>query len=537
MMHATTIFQFKKLELSDAMPVYNVERLKYSLINPLVMGLGLVLRLRLITNQRRALIFIFSTSCIVRIIPELFAYPYPIGYDVVNYYIPVLANFKAHWLVISGQFPLYILVLHLINIYSGLSPHLTVTTFSTVVFGFFGVSVFLIARRLMELGTHHSIFLTIFVIFQIAVLREAWDLHRDLFAFLTMFLTFALIGRKRKKISTRYVAFALALSVITAISDGMIGALFVTSLIIYAGITRDKNVILCALVASGSFLLAILPSQNAFHINIERFSKTSPITTVPSNDQYNRINLLILFGIINGLLIPTGIIGFKVVKNNLLKIPLLIVIAVSFSWIVFPDMKSLVADRWIIISGVFLSFFTAGGILHLVQRLDSQHVVTAIILSVSGIFAIMGIAYAIMSEDMPFILYAVARNNIETFVPVTMQANSVSIKDTDKIINAVSWINNNTDQNSIITGDKSLRGWIELGLKGNRTYVFSENLNNRFLDKVIDQHRNVYLVTYFKEPNNRSISMVYSNGKFNIYKMGKQDSNHHILNLDLLAIH
>jgi hypothetical protein len=537
MMHATTIFQFKKLELSDAMPVYNVERLKYSLINPLVMGLGLVLRLRLITNQRRALIFIFSTSCIVRIIPELFAYPYPIGYDVVNYYIPVLANFKAHWLVISGQFPLYILVLHLINIYSGLSPHLTVTTFSTVVFGFFGVSVFLIARRLMELGTHHSIFLTIFVIFQIAVLREAWDLHRDLFAFLTMFLTFSLIGRKRKKICTRYVSFALALSVITAISDGMIGALFVTSLIIYAGITRDKNVILCALVASGSLLLAILPSQNAFHINIERFSKTSPITTVPSNDQYNRINLLILFGIINGLLIPTGIIGFKVVKNNLLKIPLLIVIAVSFSWIVFPDMKSLVADRWIIISGVFLSFFTAGGILHLVQRLDSQHVVTAIILSVSGIFAIMGIAYAIMSEDMPFILYAVARNNIETFVPVTMQANSVSIKDTDKIINAVSWINNNTDQNSIITGDKSLRGWIELGLKGNRTYVFSENLNNRFLDKVIDQHRNVYLVTYFKEPNNRSISMVYSNGKFNIYKMGKQDSNHHILNLDLLAIH
>jgi hypothetical protein len=496
------------------------------------MGLGLVLRLKLITDQRRALIIIFSISCIIRIIPELFAYPYPIGYDVVNYYIPVLANFKAHWIVISGQFPLYILILHLINIYSGLSPHLTVTTFTTVVFGFFGVSVFLIARRLLELDIHHSIFLTIFVIFQIAVLREAWDLHRDIFALLTMFLTFSLIGRERKKICIKSIPLALGLSVITAITDGMIGALFVTSLMIYAGITRDKIVILCVLVASSSFLLAILPSQNTFHINIQRFSEASPITIVPPNDQYNQINLLILFGVINGLLIPTGIIGFKVVKNKLLKVPLLIVIVVSFSWVVFPDLKSLVADRWIIVSGIFLSFFAACGILHLVQKLGSQRVVTAILLSVSGIFAIMGIAYAIMSQDMPFILYAVTRNNIETFVPVTMQANSVGIKDTDKIINAVSWINNNTDQNAIITGDKSLRGWMEMDLKENRTYFFSENLNNEFLDKVIEEHKNIYLVAYIKEPNPRSISEVYSNGKFNIYKMGTQDSNHPILNLE-----
>jgi len=300
---------------------------------------------------------------------------------------------------------------------------------------------------------------------------------------------------------------------------------------IYAGITRDKIVILCVLVASSSFLLAILPSQNTFHINIQRFSKASPITIVPPNDQYNQINLLILFGVINGLLIPTGIIGFKVVKNKLLKIPLLIVIVVSFSWVVFPDMKSLVADRWIIVSGIFFSFFAACGILHIVQRLGSQRVVTAIFLSVSGIFAIMGIAYAIMSQDMPFILYAVTRNNIETFVPVTMQANSVGIKDTDKIINAVSWINNNTDQNAIITGDKSLRGWMEMDLKENRTYFFSENLNNKFLDKVIEEHKNIYLVAYIKEPNSTSISEVYSNGKFNIYKMDTQDSDHAILNL------
>jgi hypothetical protein len=67
---------------------------------------------------------------------------------------------------------------------------------------------------------------------------------------------------------------------------------------------------------------------------------------------YNAKNLLYLFVVVDGLLLPTGIIGFVKLKNGiLLKIPVLITVAASFSWIVFPFHDSLVADRWIILLG------------------------------------------------------------------------------------------------------------------------------------------------------------------------------------------
>ncbi len=43
----------------------------------------------------------FLTAIALRLTPELMAYPYPLGYDVINYYIPVITNFGA-WTMDSG---------------------------------------------------------------------------------------------------------------------------------------------------------------------------------------------------------------------------------------------------------------------------------------------------------------------------------------------------------------------------------------------------------------------------------------------------
>jgi hypothetical protein len=66
-----------------------------------------------ITNKEWFLpLLVFFMGCVVRLVPELFAYPYPIGYDVINYYIPVTTNFADHWTQISSEFPLYVSFLH-----------------------------------------------------------------------------------------------------------------------------------------------------------------------------------------------------------------------------------------------------------------------------------------------------------------------------------------------------------------------------------------------------------------------------------------
>src|ERR1044071_3616964 len=72
-------------------------------------------------------LIVFSVAIILRLIPEILAYPYPIGYDVINYYLPVLKHFDDYSSTISNQFPLYISLLHAISSIVNVDPRIVIT--------------------------------------------------------------------------------------------------------------------------------------------------------------------------------------------------------------------------------------------------------------------------------------------------------------------------------------------------------------------------------------------------------------------------
>jgi hypothetical protein len=131
-----------------------------------------------------------------------------------------------------------------------------------------------------------------------------------------------------------------------------------------------------------------------------------------------------------------------------------------------------------------------------------------------------GIAYETMPNDKPLNFYGIARNYVETFVPVTMQINSVDTRQTAKIISAIFWINNNTEANAKIVGYKDWRGWMELELKGNRTFAFSDNLIELVNTIKKEKNSSNYLVMYSSQKiNNSRLSLVYSNDIFKVFRI------------------
>ena len=506
---------------------------------------NLVCNLKLINKEWFLALLVFFIGCVVRLVPELFAYPYPIGYDVINYYIPVTTNFANHWTQISSEFPLYASFLHVIRIATGLTPYSIVVISAVIIFGVFAVSVFLIARKLLKADIRCAFFVTVFVIFQMAVLRTTWDLHRDVFALSMMLFVFVLIYRSDKKetknLDWKFILLALILCVLIVSSARIVGSLFVMSLIIYSFIMKTKAVILCTIVALSFFTIELFMNQNItsniIHENIQKTGNGSSVQSI----FYNPKNLLYLFVVVDGLLVPTGIIGFKQLKNNkLLKIPLLISAAGSFSWIVFPFDESLVADRWIGLLGIFLSIFAGYGLYQLVLRLNirrptnrvstsgantparSSPASTMLSYFILGIFIIMGILYEIMpTAHEPFILwYGMARSNIEHFVPPSMQFNSLQLSDNYRMISAISWINKNTQPNAIIIGEKHWRGFMELYLQDHRTFRFSDDLptlTSGLIKQGLDAP--MYLIHY--SDNKTKNTNVYSNILFSIDKISQ----------------
>ena len=431
----------------------------------------------------------------LRIVPELVAYPYPIGYDVINYYLPVVANFDSYWHVVSGQFPLYVILLHAINLTGLLSQYWTVVAGATTTFGFFSAVIFAASRSLMKQSVGWSIFLAIFVMFQLAVLRASWDEHRDIFALSTAILVFVLIGRRRD-VGWKTIALGIFLSGVTAATDRQIGALFCATILIYSLIVRTRAAIACTIAALMIFTLLFLFSGNngwiwnriQDHLALPGTPDASLPETVTS---YGPTNLMLYFLVMGALLVPTAIIGFAK-THSLLKIGLLITIAASFSWIIFPNAETLVANRWITLAGIFLSIFSGHGIIKLLGKVKYSASLAAAVLS---FFMAAGLGFALLPYDAPFFPFAATRDNIQDFSPVTMQFNSLQLKDNDNMISAIAWINNNTEHDAAIVGQKHWLGFMQLYLKGERSYHFSDN-PQALAEALKGQGKHVYLVQF-----------------------------------------
>ncbi len=281
----------------------------------------------------------------------MIAYPYPIGYDVINYYIPVLTNFDSHWYTTSHEFPLYVYLLHLLAIATGFSPHITVLGSAAFMFGIFSVSIFVIRVRVLKISAAESVFLSVFVMIQPVILRTTWDLHKDVFSISIMFFAFSLITSSKESVYSNKLKLAasIIISSIIAISDRMVGGLFSLSLLIYAFRSRDRIAVLSSTAALCVFFIALLTSSNLWNDLKDKLieNRQSVILNIGTNfGSYNPSDLLISFLVVNGFLIPSALLGLRLAKESrILKIPLLISLLGSFSWILFPNDASLVDPK------------------------------------------------------------------------------------------------------------------------------------------------------------------------------------------------
>jgi hypothetical protein len=444
---------------------------------------------RTFTSEKHAILVVFILCIALRAAPELIAYPYPIGYDVINYYIPTVTNFEDKWDIVSKQFPLYVTFLYLVSITTGLPAYSVIVAVIIAMTGIFGVSIFYLGRTLLKLGISHSAFIAIFAILQLAVLRTTWDFHRDIFALTTMMFVFSLLSRNNA--GWKPLALILGLTALTVAADRMVGALFSVSVAVYAIVTRRRDIALTGILAIAMFYALAVSTQSTPDI------KTITSTEIPQNNKelkefYNPIDLLLFFIVVNGLLLAAAAIGFLNMKNTLLKIPLLVCLMGSFSWLAFPENRYLLADRWIILAGIFLSVFAGYGILHLTRNLRRRFTIAGCIL---GAFAVLGVSFAVIPHQSATALYGIIGLHSEHLPPLTMQFNSIDVEDNDELLSAIAWINKNTEQDALIVGQNHWRGFMELYLENERTYHFSEDPQTT-AEALSKRGRQVYLIEF-----------------------------------------
>jgi hypothetical protein len=488
-------------------------------------------------------LIVFFSAGVLKTVTELVAYPYPIGYDVINYYIPMLSDFENELHTILNEYPVYIYILHFVQILSGLSPQTTVTSFSIFVYGIFAVSIFSVGKAIIKNDTLLAALLSLFVIIQIPVLRTAWDLHRDMFSIAMMLFAVSFLIRIHNnhfsRIPLRLLIPCFSFTILSVISDRMVGGWLVLVLCIYSVLNRERMVTLCAIVSLALFLVFLFITG---HGNIILDSVFNDVIDLNDNGRipgaqilvdsaYNQTNLLVYLISMNVLLIPLAVVGFFRLKERILRLSLITAMLGSVSWIVFPHASQLVADRWILLFGMTLSIFAGYGFINTVQRISKSvrnHIrFASLSIAIFVLFALLGIAYAVLSYDGQVSLIGLFAKNVEKFAPISMQFNSIRVEDSPMMLDLIDWINTHTATDSKILGSNHWRGWFVSGLEGNRSFVGYVGPNSSLTNAIGRYSDHFYLVDVKGKDdlNHNGLSGSYevvnlhSNDLFSIYQL------------------
>ena len=454
----------------------------------------------------KSLLFFFLLGCFLRIIPDLMAYPYPVGYDIINYYIP-LAD-KLNTIFQNDSFQFYPYLLYTFKSFIPLNPQGLMISLSSITYGLFSVSIYLLLKGL---NLKPALFMTVFILFQISALRTTWDLQKDILALSFTFLIIYLILEDRKAyfFNIRIIHFGIIISlvILTLLTDNMIGFLLIISLSIYFAIKKDIKYIISLtiiIISIISFLVVVDNTKNDSLINSINHILNG---NIKENENYTPLNLGILFIMMNILSLPLFIYGLKYLHELLLYIPLSMALLGSFTWIVLPYSAILLPDRWIIISGIFMSIFSSYGLIRLFSNYKDKPNYK-ILLPIMSFYIIIGLFYMILPYDYAFPIYGIFAEYTHFFVPSTMQFNSIDIVDNKDLSIAIDWLNNHTNPKSIIYGDSYLSGWMKMLLKDKRIfqYNYTKSTNNGIHITLANKIDSI----------NEPIKLLFSQGNFRI---------------------
>jgi hypothetical protein len=429
-----------------------------------------------------ATLIVFGIGCLIGIIPIIQNFPFPVGYDSINYYLPVLYDLNSNPVIGGTLFPVYVFLVYAFHLISFSDLYFAFNFVNIVLYGSLSVTTFLLVKNVLGQSVEKSILYAIFVIFQLSALRMAWDLHRDVLALVFLNLYLVTINHLRslvinKSVYLQYVTASI-LYLATIFSDRMMGVLLIISSIFFSIVYKLQllgiiNLLLLILFLTYFFLL-----DDITFVSIGSNPVDTLVNPILNKNSLSPYDLLVLYLSLNGILIPFFIVGFLKKSNSLiLKIPTLVTIFLSFSWLIIPNYSYLVPERWIILSGFFISIFGLYGFFLIVDRLVNSNLRKLVSVLFISFFVMYGILFMVLPYGIVFTIPSMFQNHTGSTIPLSMSFNSLEISKNQDLVKSIDWINTNTKNNSEVIGTVHWRGWFHLLLEKPRQYAFTETIS------------------------------------------------------------
>ncbi|MCJ7720207.1 MAG: hypothetical protein MUO36_01940 [Candidatus Hadarchaeum sp.] len=171
-------------------------------------------------TPKRVMLLVFLIPFIIRLIPELLAGHYPIGYDTSQYAsIAMLRNPNS---ISFSEGPLFQILLISIRTLTNVDAFILIKFMGAFLYGLLGLAVYYFARSYLGWKTKKSFVAVLFIVLYFVTLRISWDLFRNELGLI--FLFFALPWLKKLD-SIRNCSIFATLSFLVVLSHPFVSAI------------------------------------------------------------------------------------------------------------------------------------------------------------------------------------------------------------------------------------------------------------------------------------------------------------------------
>jgi hypothetical protein len=455
-------------------------------------------------NDRKGFLLSFVLGFIVRSIPEILSYPYPIGFDTIYYAARIKSGIVwYHWTSVFSTWLLYAILIPLNSIMQ--NPFLLLKLVVPVLFALNSCGIYYFATSALRWSPRKALVTSFFFTFSMASLGLSWHFHRNMLGLAIFLFTLPSIMKIETK---RGFLWFILLSVLVVLSHEYVSVILFTvvlGLLVIRFLKRERKKLLRLLAAispaSFIFLMGFYPMFFPVRFDIQTNIIYAEDTVYPHPAglffivDYLRVELQCmhyptypdlvlhitsLFSLLYLAWMPLAFVGFF--RNRLLDGWTILLLIGSFDALITPSFALNLWYRGMLMLVYPFVFYAVNGI-EKVWKSQSGIAVSDVKwlrwmkVSKRSVFAISLLTISLGSIFMatPLIFDRFGVFSIPTtysYIPSTMLYNSIPLRDVNGVVKALEWLNGQTNDHSAVLLQQALVWWADLYLDKKYVIVY-----------------------------------------------------------------
>ncbi len=452
-------------------------------------------------SNRKGLLLSFALGFVVRLIPEVLSYPYPVGFDTIHY--AAMIERGIIWQDATSIFSMWLFNAILIALHevTQVDPFGLLKLIAPILYALNICGIYFFSRRALGWNVRRALTASFFCVFLLALLRLSWDLQQNILGLTILLFTLPLVRNLRNK---KNFALFVLLSIFVVFTHALVATVLFAVILgtIIGDLMKGEN------ARSARVLLAVLPAFAVFGVSLSLFHLQSiiPANVISTYEQPARpgglfflvdylsisdsvhkyasypnlaLNVLSLFVVLYGWWLPLVIAGFF--RDTILDSWVLLLLIGSFSALIVPFCAVSWWNRWMFMLVYPFAFYATKTVEKVFRsevgevapkgwlkwmKISRKTVLATVSLTV--VFGSLFIAVPPFFDRFGVFLIP----TVNSYVPTTMLYSTVPLRDVESTIEAMNWLNENMNDDESVLVHQAFLWWTSLYLDPNHVVVY-----------------------------------------------------------------